>query len=781
MERTVPNDPNNPTTPLKEFQLDGNVKTKSDIKFGEKIVSQVQNLINSGYFSDRNRRFALNRASAAGKQDMKIFMDLLDMNGKTNYVNIKWKWIMIVNTIISRLVGRWMTNKTKVSVSAVDPVSIRQKKQEQDIAEYLLENKDVIAELEQESGVSRTSPDQFVPEDKDHLDLWAEEEQRIPEEILTEKGINYVVDENGYNDILLRKFYHDSAEVGFIGVEVYADMNGKICMDYCKPENCFYSYSEFPDFRDASIKGRVISMKLTEIRAQYQKLSEQEIWEISKTAKEWNGQASLITYDTGWQTSIFRPYDDWNVDIVNFDLKTLDIDKNLIKTARDGSLYVDKPKQKIENVYPGNEYVENQICNIYRGAYVKNSMKILEWGLKKNIIRPQDDKKSYEAESSYCFYMYQNVAMRNLAVPEKIEEPVEQMILARLRIQQLVAIMRPYGMQYDIAGLQEMDLGTGNLSPLELQRVTNQTGNVYYRSRDSEGNKLDPPMRELPNAGGVSQMQQLIEVYNFHLEVLRDEIGINEFAEGQSIKPRTTNDNVQTSLDISFNATDYMKDAVTALMTDAAKKIACLLKDSVEYGSEVYRELLDEKTVKGRIFETKIEFLPTKDDIAYLENMVNAAITANPQFVLYIDPFKIKRIARENVLLAEQYFRRAQKRAINGDLQKAEANAKMNGDVQAQSAKSKAEGDAQLKNIEQQGKMGLSTQDFVQQAMLLQMNPETKTPPQVQIMIDLYIQNVEKEKQAADEQEAQARQQQLEQSGQMMQPNEQPEMQPQAV
>jgi hypothetical protein len=64
---------------------------------------------------------------------------------------------------------------------------------------------------------------------------------------------------------------------------------------------------------------------------------------------------------------------------------------------------------------------------------------MLEWGLKKNMIRPQDPKEIGNAEFSYSFYMVQNYDMTCLGVPEKIQEPVDQMIIARLKIQQLIA------------------------------------------------------------------------------------------------------------------------------------------------------------------------------------------------------------------------------------------------------------------------------------------------------------------------------------------------------
>src|SRR5665213_2981375 len=340
---------------LKDFQLSGDVKSKSDIKFGKKIVDQIDAFVRSGYFHERNRRFTLNRASANGRMDMARFQDLLDMDGRINYVKMNWKAIMIVNTIISRLVGRWMNKKEMASVTAVDPVSAKQKKDGYSQAEFILYNKDKLAELQNQSGVPVVPQGQFIPEDKDHLDLWAHEEQRLPEEILTEKGINTVFDSNGWSDVLKRKILHDSAEVGLVATDTYSDKDGCVRLEYVKPENTVYSYSEYPDFRDTSWRGKIVSLKLSEIRDQYPKLTEEELFKISQSAKEWQAQNKITSWDASWQYSIFRPYDDWNVDIVIFELKSLDADKRLLKTAKDGSMYVDKPKKKIDKVYPGND------------------------------------------------------------------------------------------------------------------------------------------------------------------------------------------------------------------------------------------------------------------------------------------------------------------------------------------------------------------------------------------------------------------------------------------
>ena len=180
---------------LKDFQLTTDVKSKSDIEYGKRVAQTIYSTIygNQSYFWIRNNRFRKNRQIANGKIDMSVFMDRLEMNSKQNYVNINWKSILIGNTIVSRLVGAWMKRREKVSVTAVDPTSAKVKKYSADGLEYFYENKDVIRELESQSGIPILPKDQFLPEDKEELDLWVSEFNRLPEEIKYSIGCNNIL------------------------------------------------------------------------------------------------------------------------------------------------------------------------------------------------------------------------------------------------------------------------------------------------------------------------------------------------------------------------------------------------------------------------------------------------------------------------------------------------------------------------------------------------------------------------------------------------------------
>jgi len=730
---------------LKKFQITTDVSSKKDYMYGKNVAQSIYSTIygNQTYFWLRNNRFRKNRQIANGKIDMSVFMDRLEMNSKANFVNINWKSIIIGNTIVARLVGSWMSRKEKVSVIATDSASAMLKKDAADEAEFVYQNKEVLSQLQEESGVQIIPQDQFVAEDKDELDQWILQFNHLPEEIQYSIGCNNVLEANGWNDVLKQRLLHDSAEVGLVCTYTWMDEEGEVHVQWIRPENAIYSYSDFPDFRDTTYRGHILSMKISEIRARYGKasggtLSEEDIFMLAQSCKEYQ-LTDKIKWMQDWNVSWLRPYDEWNIDLMKFEIKTLDSDGYTVtKTKKNGSTIIRKGKH--EKIDENQEYLEEKKWNIYEGVYCPVTQKMIHWGIKKNMIRPQDPKEIGNAEFSYSFYMYDPYDMRNVAVPEKIEEPIEQMILARLKIQQMVAKMVPAGASIDVDALQELDLGLGDsVKPLEVQKIWEQTGKLYYRGRDAEGNRIPVPITELANTGFAPQLQALIQLYQFHYQVLKDELGEDPNLMNQAVQPRVAASNIEASRVLANNATEYMYDAYIYVMEESCKKIACLLNKSVTYGSKKYRDLLKQEDVKDRNFVATIKMLPTEMEIANLQAMMNNAIASNPQLIIYLDPFKAMRIAKENVALAELYFRQAQKRYIKTEQEKAQANSEQNAQIQQSSMQAKVQGDAALLDKQTQARQ----REIIIQGMFDLAKASIPMPVELKPLIAEMLQNIE--------------------------------------
>jgi len=761
---------------LKKFQITTDVSSKKDYAYGKNVAQSIYSTIygNQTYFWLRNNRFRKNRQIANGKIDMSVFMDRLEMNSKANFVNINWKSIIIGNTIVARLVGSWMSRNEKVTVTATDGASAMLKKNAADEAEFIYQNKEILAQLQQESGIPIIPQDQFIAEDKDELDRWISEFNHLPEEIQYSIGCNNVLEANGWNDVLKQRLLHDSAEVGLVCTYTFMDEEGEVHVQWIRPENAIYSYSDFPDFRDTTYRGHILSMKVSEIRARYSIaaggiLTEEDIFRLAQSSKEYQ-LTDKIKWMQDWNVSWLRPYDEWNIDLVQFEIRTLDSDGYTVtKTKKNGSTIIKKGKP--EKLDENQQYLEEKKWNIYEGVYCPVTQTMIKWGIKKNMIRPQDPKELGNAEFSYSFYMYDPYDMRNVAVPEKIEEPIEQMILARLKIQQMVAKMVPAGASIDVDALQELDLGLGDsVKPLEVQKIWEQTGKLYYRGRDAEGNRIPVPITELANTGFAPQLQALIQLYQFHYQVLKDELGEDPNLMNQAAQPRVAASNIAASQQLANNATEYMYDAYIYVMEETCKKIACLLNKSVTYGAKKYRDILKQEDVKDRNFVATVRMMPQAQEIANLQIMMNNAMASNPQLVMYLDPFKVMRIAKENVDLGELYFRQAQKRYIKTEQENAQNNSQQNAEAQQASIQAKMQADtiidgkramAREKEIILQGVFDLAKANIPVPAELQQLVADTLQ----NVNVPIEVQN-EEQQQALEQQAQQQQQQQMEQMGQ---------------
>lgn len=791
---------------LKKFQLDKlSIREKSDIEYGKQLAQYIDSTVwggVSGYFGLRNARWRTNRSYANGRVPMKKFQDALEFNGKQNYLNLNFQSINITNRIISGLVGRWMTYNEKVQVTATDTLSVKQKQDNYDELEFILDHREKIEQLEAASGEQIIPKDEKIPADKEELNIWQNQFQRLPEEILYEIGTNDILAANGWFDVLKDKSLHDSAETGFVGTYTWMDDDGVIHVDWVQPENAFYSYSKFPDFRDTAWRGQLKSYKISELRRKYGKefggiLTEEQLWDMAQSAKEYQLYDNL-TWTTEWNISFLRPYDEFNVDVIEFELRTVDSEPYTVTTTKKNKSTIIR-KGRPEKAEDNQQVVEDTKMNIYRGVYARTNQIMLEWGLKKNMIRPQDPKEIGNAEFSYSFYMVQSYDMTSLAIPEKIQEPVDMMIATRLRMQQLIAKMRPVGSAINWDAIQNIDYGLGDANKsIDVKKHYDQTGDIYFRGRDAEGNPIPVPITELKNSGFIDQLQGLIMLYDKHFQILKDELGEDPNLITQAAQPRVAVQNIEASQQTAAFATDYFYEAYRNVMVDTARKVSCLLKTSVTFGAQAYRRITKED-VDNRIFSTKIQLLPDSYQIQKFEATLNQAMATTPEIVLFVDPFQLTRVAKEDVNLAEMLFRQGTKKMLLHQQQVAAQNQEATFKAQVESARAgeeekrltkELEGQVDIKKAEMAGQAQNRTAVLAGAFAMLQKSQETGAaiPANMMPLITAVMENValsavvsSEEQRAKVQQEMQAAAMQQQQEQQMAGQQEQmpPEQQQQ--
>jgi hypothetical protein len=162
--------------------------------------------------------------------------------------------------------------------------------------------------------------------------------------------------------------------------------------------------------------------------------------------------------------------------------------------------------------------------------------------------------------------------------------------ITHLKIQQAIAKAKPDGLVIDIEGLENVQLGkAGELQPLDLHDIYEQTGVFYYRSKNPEGGFQNPPVREIGNS--IRNINELIGLYNHYLRMIRDTTGINEVVDASSPNSEALVGVQQQAIAASNNATYDVTNASLILYQkvcrDLVKCLQVLPPESVIYDAYV--------------------------------------------------------------------------------------------------------------------------------------------------------------------------------------------------
>lgn len=719
-----------------------------------------------GYYGKRYRVWRANREFSMGTNSMKEFMDLLRIEGNQTYVNLDWSTIKIAPKFVEILLGTYLSRREKPIVKATDDMSSSIKEMEKQEALFRMKNKEQIEALEKEMG-HQIESHKFMPEDEDDIALYFDLEYRLPEEILFETKIKKILDENDYG-VLKRTLIRDIIDCNFAATKVYFDGNHNIKIKRIKPENLIYNVFETDNGRDLGYIGYVNPMKISVIRKKYN-LDEETLFKLAQKASRELKRTENLYWKDSYKYTELRPYDDYAVLVFDFEVKTTDVEYT-VKTENKYGNILAVPKQGKPIAPAGQELagevIESKLMNIYHGVWVCDTDIMLEWDLNSNTIRPYNN--GVDAMFSYSVICPNATGSLVPSMIEKAMGPIRAMLLIRMKMQQLIALMKPDGFSVDISGFRDVDLGTGNsVEPLQLMKIYDQTGRVFWDSTGDDGQTKAFPIQQLPNSGNVAQLNTLIGQYNFNLDRLREEMGISEYRDGSSVPVKTGLGVMQQQIQSSNSATEYIYDGFTNIMEETSEKVAMMLWDNVVFKANKYKEMEGyEMSLLDMSFDVKVEMLPDDQKKAELNNLMMQALQSGG--ISYEQLFKIRNI--EDVKLAELYLAKSMKRAKRDAQEAADRNSQMNAQLQQQASQQKMQQDAQLFQMESQGKIAINKTKgdsdkelelikFATTMYMESLKTGQELPEQIKQLADSILGTAVQEKMQKSQEEEQAKQQ----------------------
>lgn len=649
-------------------------------------------------FFDQRDRFHTLRLYARGEQDTKIYKDLITGGDSESYTNYDWRPLQIVPKFLKLLSNQMAERLFDIKAEATDKFSTDLKDKYKENLQNLMVTLPIMKEAEKQLGIEVVPADiGEVPDTKEELELYMSLKYKPSIEIAAEQALKYTLDLNDYDETQSRVI-EDVTTLGIGGIKHWTDPTKGICVKWVDPANCVHSLAKHRNFKDVHYYGEAERITINELkRTSNNKFSTEQLRKISESTSDWakyhNGDSS---------NSGAGNLQGMMVDVLHFTFKSTRTLAYKKKYTKNGGYKMTKKEStysKGNKDYKGYDVSKKVIDVWYEGTLVLGTEYIFNYKLCENMVRP----KGYLNKTlpSYLFYAPDIYQGRPKSLIGNIVPYVDQMQQIHMKLQQLIAKARPNGVFIDVDGLNEVDMGDGSfLTPLELIKIYDETGNVLGTSKDASGdfNYGKESFRELKN-GVVDGLDRLIMAYNHYLTLLRDAIGVPQGADASTPNPRMAV-GVQEQLSADSNiATRHILDSVLNITERLGEGLSLRLTDIFEYSNlkEAYINAIGKINVtvlkalkKYHLHDLGIVITlkPDATEKQFLEQNIQAALAKDS--ITLDDAIDVRTI--DNIKLANQLLKT---RRIKRDKMKREqemATIEKNNEGQMKTAQAAAKG-----------------------------------------------------------------------------------------
>ena len=516
------------------------------LQYAKAIESQWGKRHNSSsMISKRNKTFDRNRDYSNGTQDTNIYKQILTNldanNADGSLVNLDYTPVPILPKFARIVTNKILSRNPYPNLEAVDPLSSSEKNKEKQRIRTQVAIKDQLMKLKEDTGGLVLDEDpENLPDTLEEADIFLETNVKTDAEIAAQIGTNLTLTWNNFNDNIFRRTVKDLVDIGICVVRRTNDPSYGIKTDYIDPSTFVHSYTEDPSFSDLVYAGHVKNMTISELkRIAGDTFTEEQYKEIAKeAAKSKNYDTSNFynsRYDSVNNRTIYG-YDEYRIEVLDFEFLSVDC------------MHFEEKENRFGNVnffYEGFNYKEKtggvferkphrmDLVTVYGGMYIMGAGKLFNYGLKNNVPR-----NVHDIGRTTMGYSVVATNFRNMMPKSMVDSCVgfaDMLQITHLKIQQAIAKAKPDGLIIDIEGLENVQLGKGGeLQPLELHDIYEQTGVFYYRSKNPEGGFQNPPVREIGNS--IRNINELIGIYNHYLRLIRDTTGVNEAMDASTPK-----------------------------------------------------------------------------------------------------------------------------------------------------------------------------------------------------------------------------------------------------
>ena len=735
------NDYNKSTFPDPLAATEEKVQKAYGLAYAKALVAQWGGVDTEGsLYRKRFKEFETARQYANGTQDTSIYKQILNSldanNGDGTMMTLDWTPVPIVPKFAKIVVNKIISSYRYPQVEAIDPLSQNEKDIKKKKIALRIENKEMFQEAKAAGLNVDVDPDK-LPQTPEEVEIFLDTNIKTDAEIAAQLATNMTLSWNNFDERVYRRNVEDLVNCGMAVTKRSNDPNYGIQEEYVDPAYFLHSHTDDPTFSDMIYAGHLKRISIQELkRLAGDQFTEEQYQKIAKTVMNKYGNNASRFVDNYYDQRLGRynyGYDEFTLEVLDFEFLSVDsmvYEKKQSRFGNIGFYFKGNSYESPKNSVYDREPVQMNNATIYGGMHIVGTEYIFNYGQKSNV--PKNIHDLTRARMSYSVVA---TNIRNM-IPKSLVSSVigfaDQLQLSHLKIQQAIAKSKPDGIIIDIEGLENVDLGRGgDLQPLEIQDIYEQTGVFYYRSKNPEGGFQNPPVQQIDNR--IRNINELIALYNHYLRMIRDATGINEVMDGTTPKGEALVGVNQMAVaagnNTLYDVTNSSMILYRKVCEDILKCLQILPAESVLY--KVYEKAIGKTNMSVLnsfsdlpMYNFGIQVMTDLNDRdrQYLEQNIQIALSQKE--IDLEDAIAVRNI--KDVDQAERLLVIRRKKRIAQQQQLQQANIQAQAQANAQAAQASMQAEVQKEQALMQLEMQKKQMEFEMKAQLAQLEHQMK-------------------------------------------------------
>ena len=623
--------------------------------FNGGIESKGCNFMTRSKWISEKRLFV--RAESDPAQDKNLFSR---NTGDLDYVNLDWEQLNLAQKFCRKVSNGIQDSGYNLDIRACDAISMKLKQDRANILKTKMYAKPMLERAKQ-LGLPDLTPQGFVPEDEEELNLYMQIKDKPMVEIAEEVMINYVKNTHDYRTIERIK-NKDLVEIGLAVGRCFIDKNDGVVIESVDPEHYVHSYVERNNFSDAFYHGVVDTISINDVKRE----SGFDDATLRKIAKKQSVSTALFEID--FSQCAMEKLLDMRIHVLRFAYKSA---KTMVyKKTTNKKGQVVKISKRDDSFNPKEEMADLKVSKVldtwYEGNYIVGADEIYGYKECENLER--DDLN--RAKSPFIVIATNIYKNRLHSFLGDIQPMCKQLQRQHLKIQQLIAELKPDLIQIDLDSLADLggdDEEEGGESKDEKWQMALNlliTKGVVITQRTDMGEmgmKDGAGARPMGNSQG-SALIPLLNTWAHYYNLIDDVTG------GVNISADSLVGVSEMQKLAANTATQHIVEAATDFNKKMSELISSRLHSIFKYDNSGYLKRIYENAVgKHNVdalealsdrslheFGFTVEMIPSQKEMDSFMEDLKIALTEGTIDVE--DKIEAERIARTNMKLSRQYL-----------------------------------------------------------------------------------------------------------------------------